>query len=571
MNQYKAKYCVSICLMVFTLTIRCNETYAQVKIKDGSVVSLNTPNSAAVLELESNNKGLLLYGISLTNTTVWGLAGTPVSGMIVYNTNSSISSTNGSYPVIPGGIGLYYYNGAGWVALKYGADGINGDFWKLKGNTGTSVGLGLLGSVTNGNYLGTADGNNLVIGTGGVKRMIVDTKGNTYGGDSSIVIQSDFIKNSFVWGRNNRDSASNSLIAGQNNSIGTNGHHSSVFGENNQVNSYHCIVAGTNNVIDGPNSGECQVFGYYNTLSDGTGGTLLTGADNNIYHASLSLSSGRYNNDSAAYTFIGGQNNSIGTNGHHSLVFGENNRTNSYHDIVVGTNNIIEGPNSGECQVFGYYNTISDVTGGALLSGANNTGYRCSYSVIGGRYNIDSSGYSLITGKNNILGFNAHYGVVMGQNNKVWHPNSMAIGTSEITTANNQFVAGFDGGYNLYSSGNTIGVSLSPGGTSWTSISDRRSKEKIRKLDYGLEAVMNLRPSLYNYKGKKKRSIGFIAQEVNEVIPEIVEQTVMGPDHDFLGINYTELIPVLTKAIQEQQEEIELLKQQVKELQKNNR
>src|SRR5271169_1079896 len=91
---------------------------AQTKIKDGTVTGSPTlPNSAAILDLESNSKGLLLPRVSLGNTTTWGLTAASASGMQVYNTATSITSTNPAYPTLPNGIGAYYWDGAGWVGM----------------------------------------------------------------------------------------------------------------------------------------------------------------------------------------------------------------------------------------------------------------------------------------------------------------------------------------------------------------------------------------------------------------------------------------------------------------------
>jgi len=57
-----------------------------------------------------------------------------------------------------------------------------------------------------------------------------------------------------------------------------------------------------------------------------------------------------------------------------------------------------------------------------------------------------------------------------------------------------------------------------------------------------------------------KNDFGFIAQEVKEVLPEIVS---LDPTSELYTINYVKLIPVLVEAIKEQQAEIELLKQQI--------
>jgi hypothetical protein len=66
------------------------------------------PHAGAVLELVSNNtRGLLMPAVTLTSSTVWGLGGSPVEGMVVYNDNASLA----------GGLkgkGLYVWIDGGW-------------------------------------------------------------------------------------------------------------------------------------------------------------------------------------------------------------------------------------------------------------------------------------------------------------------------------------------------------------------------------------------------------------------------------------------------------------------------
>ncbi len=90
--------------------------------------------------------------------------------------------------------------------------------------------------------------------------------------------------------------------------------------------------------------------------------------------------------------------------------------------------------------------------------------------------------------------------------------------------------------------------------------SDRRLKEHITDLSYGLNEIMQLHPKSYHWKGREQttRSFGLIAQEVQSIITEIV-LSKEDEDHT-LSINYTELIPVLIKAMQEQQTIIEDLR-----------
>ena len=94
----------------------------------------------------------------------------------------------------------------------------------------------------------------------------------------------------------------------------------------------------------------------------------------------------------------------------------------------------------------------------------------------------------------------------------------------------------------------------------WTNASDARLKTNIVATTYGLKEVMALRPVHYNMKKGGEAQEGFIAQEVRKVIPEVVS----GTEGDLLkgetlGLSYGNLVPVLTKAIQEQQARIEAL------------
>ncbi|WP_363152164.1 tail fiber domain-containing protein [uncultured Mucilaginibacter sp.] len=107
-------------------------------------------------------------------------------------------------------------------------------------------------------------------------------------------------------------------------------------------------------------------------------------------------------------------------------------------------------------------------------------------------------------------------------------------------------------------------------GTTWVNASDARLKRDILPLHkYGLAQVMQLKPVTYFYKSDKTNhpEVGFIAQDVQKIIPEVVS----GKEGDLskgetLGLSYGNLVPVLTKAIQEQQKQIEAQQKQIDEL-----
>jgi hypothetical protein len=111
-----------------------------------------------------------------------------------------------------------------------------------------------------------------------------------------------------------------------------------------------------------------------------------------------------------------------------------------------------------------------------------------------------------------------------------------------------------------------------------TNLSDLRVKENIADFEGGLDKITSLRPVTYDLKlsyfdsipdearqdvyETNKNSIGFIAQEVQQVIPDLVK---IIPGTDYSGVNTIDLIPVLVKATQEQQEQLELLKKVISE------
>jgi t-SNARE complex subunit (syntaxin) len=64
---------------------------------------------------------------------------------------------------------------------------------------------------------------------------------------------------------------------------------------------------------------------------------------------------------------------------------------------------------------------------------------------------------------------------------------------------------------------------------------------------------------------KERPEIGFIAQEVEKVIPEVIGQKVVN-DEEVKSINYGKLTTVLVGAIQEQQKQIQELKETVSKL-----
>jgi hypothetical protein len=106
--------------------------------------------------------------------------------------------------------------------------------------------------------------------------------------------------------------------------------------------------------------------------------------------------------------------------------------------------------------------------------------------------------------------------------------------------------------------------------------SDRRLKKNILPIDNALDIILKLNPVTYNFDLEKypymglntEKEYGFIAQEVREILPEITReknlplngtkevkpnQAFKNESESFLILDYTRIIPILTKAIKEQQ------------------
>ena len=97
-----------------------------------------------------------------------------------------------------------------------------------------------------------------------------------------------------------------------------------------------------------------------------------------------------------------------------------------------------------------------------------------------------------------------------------------------------------------------------------TAYSDARLKENVVTVDSALDKVVKLRGVYYNRTDSddKRRKVGVIAQEIQRVLPEVVNQDNSG----ILNVSYGNIVGVLIEAIKEQQTQIEDLKQLVESL-----
>ena len=86
--------------------------------------------------------------------------------------------------------------------------------------------------------------------------------------------------------------------------------------------------------------------------------------------------------------------------------------------------------------------------------------------------------------------------------------------------------------------------------------SDERWKDNIQIIENPLEKVQQLRGVTYEWKDSGERTYGLIAQEVEKVLPELVDTDEEG----YKGVGYQNMVSVLIEFVKEQQTQIDALK-----------
>ena len=87
----------------------------------------------------------------------------------------------------------------------------------------------------------------------------------------------------------------------------------------------------------------------------------------------------------------------------------------------------------------------------------------------------------------------------------------------------------------------------------YTASSDINKKKDFEASTIGLNEILQLKPTLYRFKTEEEtapKQLGFIAQEVQTIIPQAYEESGEG-DKKFIGLNFNPIVAALVKAIQE--------------------
>jgi len=204
--------------------------------------------------------------------------------------------------------------------------------------------------------------------------------------------------------------------------------------------------------------------------------------------------------------------------------------------------------NTGGTGYVGLDNSAGGLTSAYALNLYHTGAYPIVFSTSGTeRARIDSSGNSIFGKTTTAIGTVGAY-----------------IGSAGRVIISNATTTSADDGLQIYSTGAaayrffvSMNGSINATSTSITAISDISLKENIRDLETGLTQILALQPRRFDWKEEtqlgEKNVAGFIAQEVEQVLPELVYDYKYSDTETKKSIKMGDILPTLVKAIQEQQ------------------
>ena len=321
------------------------------------------------------------------------------------------------------------------------------------------------------------------------------------------------------------------LAQDENNNVGQ-----TVFGRSSRALGNVSFAAGFRNTAQGNNSVAVGNFNY------ATGDSSVAIGKTNYAQGASSVAIGFKSHAAGGGSVALGQEN---------VSWGSTNFTAGYQNIAGDTSQA--AGNGGSAVAMGKYNMATADTSMALNRGTAATNQAA--TAMGFRTVADNAGM-LAIGVNNAAGLgdteSGRYFYTDGAYNGAPAGVAFVIGNGDINTQayargskpSNAFIVYYDGDATL--SGDL------------TVNSDARLKSNIMSLGSTLAKLMKIDGKTYTLKSNKKENkIGLLAQEIEEVFPELVKE---GEDKDgTLSVNYQGLIPVLINAIKEQQNQIKII------------
>jgi hypothetical protein len=176
------------------------------------------------------------------------------------------------------------------------------------------------------------------------------------------------------------------------------------------------------------------------------------------------------------------------------------------------------------------------------------------------RMRITSGGATQITGQLSVTAANSSNVAVFNNGSSGYGLNINAGSGGQW----NLYVANYAGTPNMYVTASGYGYLL---GSAWAYGSDIRMKENISDVKNGLDMVLKMKPKHFDYINGQKDNLGFIAQDVQEIIPQAV--SISDEKTGMLALKTDFLVPYLVKAIQELSKQNEELSNRLIKLESN--
>ena len=314
------------------------------------------------------------------------------------------------------------------------------------------------------------------------------------------------------------------------------------------VSSFKNVAVGVA-ALNGVTNGQLNVAVGWNALNGINTGTSNVAIGNN---AGALLTSASFNTAVGAFALDGA------TGGSSNVALGYSALT----ATVTGSNNTSVGTSSGQAVTSGYNNTFVGYLAGSAIDAGFSTvavGSNALRSVVSSGYNVgvgEYAGRDTTGQQNTLIGYQAGYTLAAGDNNTIIGYNAVP----SSTTASNEITLG-----------NSSIATLRCQVTSITALSDARDKKDVQNIPLGVDFIQRLRPVsfVWNTRDGAKVNVpefGFIAQELQSAqrdhgvtLPGLVHD--INPDR--LEAAPGTLIPVLVKAVQELQAQIDDLKRQL--------
>ena len=364
--------------------------------------------------------------------------------------------------------------------------------------------------------------------------------------------------NSFIAGGASNDVCScNGLASGLGNEVCSNAKSSVASGEQNVVETPFSLVVGVCNNVLGGNIANLQggniVGGYCNDLGGGnSSGNLAMGNNNTIGNATTSVGG------AAAF---GGGNDIYATA---TVAIGINNSTISGQP-TYGKNSLIVG-----CQNQNQFGNAS-IVGGFASDGYGTNSIAFGLGATSATGNQQYAFGEGTTNPNNGSIANIDNSMVIGRFNvfSITDCHLFAVGNgSSVSSRSNAFNVSSNGrvGIGCTAPQTPLDVNGTARVTTLVETSAKRYKQNIVSLQDQLDNIKKLKPVEFEWKETQKKDIGLIAEDVEKVYPQLVEYDDNG---DLMGVKYSKITSLLIKAVQEQQEQIEELKEEIFILKQN--